>query len=102
MLRILRITLGLSVEAGLLNRTTGRPAYRVWVTVTCRRRLFERPRGHLLVPRVTLMCPSVVTVTLAVLLPSPPRSPTGVSARPLSIATPGHRPNRRNITESHP
>lgn len=43
---ILFISLGLRVEAGLLKSTTLGPTVRVWVTVMCRRRLFDSREGQ--------------------------------------------------------
>lgn len=71
-LSILPITLGLSVDAGLLNNTTPGPTYSECVTVMCRRRLFETRLGNPRVRLVTSICLRQRTVRVLVLPPGTP------------------------------
>lgn len=74
------------------------PTDRVWVTVMCRRRLFESRSGTKLTCLVRLIPASLLMVTPLVLLPSCPSIPRRVSTMPPPIDRRGNRPNRRNIT----
>lgn len=98
MLSILPITLGLSVEAGLLNSTIPGCTVSVWVTVICRRRLLESREGTPSVRELMFMWVSRLTVSRLVLPPLTRCIPTRVSAMPLRTAPPVNRPNDRNIT----
>lgn len=66
-LSILRTTLGLSVEAGLLNSTVIGLTVKVCVTVICRRRLLDSLVGHPVVRIASLMWLRQVTVPRPVL-----------------------------------
>lgn len=95
---ILLISLGLSVEAGLLNSTSPGCTVNVWVTVMCRRRLLDNLTGQSPCPLVRLMWVSNLMVLLRVLPGECPSIRYGFLTTPRSMATRGNRPKCRNIT----
>lgn len=74
---ILTATLGLRVSAGLLNSTNVGRTVRVWVTVICRRRLFDNLCGRRLTPLSNLIRRSSPPVLLMYRVPGRPTTCIG-------------------------